>query len=370
MLVRPRVLDLFCGCGGLSLGFRLAGFDVALAVDTYEEALEVYSKNFPNSEIANADLAETDASELFARVNLEPENVDVVVGGPPCQGFSLMGNRDMDDDRNELLLRFAEYVVDVEPDYFVMENVKGLVTGETTAFLASFEDTVTRAGYEIVSPIRCIDATDYGIPQRRERIIVIGHDEEVPAPDYPAELDEEVDVGDAIGDIPAVLTDEEIADGVYSGPLGERSEYVKEINSCPSFAESVADGLTEMEPVNHTTDVRNRFDEVQPGGVDDVSGFKRLEYDEPANTLRAGSSRDKGTHTPARPIHPEAPRAITVREAARLQTFPDWFQFHGTKYHGLRQIGNSVPPKVAKLIAEEMFEVITDKEAAMPIGSR
>lgn len=352
---QPVTVDLFSGVGGFSLGFEVAGFSVNVAIDNSEPAVNTYRRNFPNTTVKELDLSDSSSREILDGTGLDESNVDVVIGGPPCQGFSVMGKRDPDDERNRLLLDFAEYIVSFSPDYFVMENVEGLASGDARSYLDEFLDRVGDTGYEKVEPVRVLNAANFGVPQNRNRLIIIGYKSGVPKPSYPDE-EEKVDSWDAIQDLPLEPEDSEIVDGVYQGEIGSPSEYVEKINSWSPKSDQLPDGLTGLEPVDHEQRVRDRFDTVEPGSRDEISRYHRLHKKEPSMTLRAGSSRDRGTHTAARPIHPEAPRVITVREAARIQSFPDWFQFHDTKYYGMRHIGNSVPPLLAKKVGETILK--------------
>lgn len=354
----PKTIDLFSGVGGFSLGFSLAEFDVALAVDKNETTLETYRRNFPDKRAVNIDLSQADGEDILAETSLEKGDVDVVIGGPPCQGFSVMGNRDKDDERNGLLLHFARQVVDIAPRYFVMENVKGLNSGDAKDYLERFEETLDSAGFGIVEPLKVLNAKNYGVPQDRERLIVIGYREGEIKPPYPEPINEKTGVRDAIGDIPSNLDSQQIENGVLKSELGEPSPYVRRLNSWKNGSRNLPNGLSGMQPVDHEERIVERFSKVEPGDRDEISSYHRLDPDQPSYTLRAGSGRDRGTHTAARPIHPEDPRVITVREAARLQSFPDWFQFHQTKYHGMRQIGNSVPPLLAFRIGESILDSI------------
>lgn len=357
----PKVVDLFCGVGGLSLGFSAAGFDVVSAIDNNEAAVETYSRNFADGSAKCMDLSETEPEEMVSECGLDVEAADFVVGGPPCQGFSLMGNRKVDDERNELLLRFADYISHISPSYFLVENVEGLNVGEAREYLEEFIEKLESSGFEIKEPIESLNASNYGVPQERKRLFILGYQSDVPEPSYPSESSDNPNVWDAIGDLPNDLQSANVKDDLYEGALGEKSDYVEKINSWSPMSKETITGISGMDPVDHQDRIRERFSTVKPGGTDDISGYPRLEKEGTANTLRAGSSRKRGTHTAARPIHPVEPRVITVREAARLQSFPDWFQFHPTKYHGLRQIGNSVPPLVAKQIAEELKSIIKHK---------
>lgn len=358
MSYQPRVVDLYAGVGGFSLGFHQAGFNVELAIDIDGVSLETYGRNFPNCRTAELDLGETAPDEIQSLVGLEAGELDVVIGGPPCQGFSIMGKGEDDDSRNDLLLRFGEHAVGLSPKYIVLENVKGLLTERARSYIDSYIDILDSAGYECLEPIQTLNAQEFGVPQSRERVFIIAYREGEKPPSYPIPTNQETTVSDAISDIPSFLDTISIKDGWLTDARGSTSPYVSNLNSWDSQGEFHGNGLSGMTPVDHTDRVRERFSEVEPGDVDGPSQFVRLKKGGVSPTLRAGSSSERGNHTAARPIHPEAPRVITVREAARLQSFPDWYQFHPTKYHGMRQIGNSVPPLLAKYVAEEIIAIL------------
>lgn len=352
---KPTVIDLFCGVGGFSLGFEQSGFDVTLAVDDHEITLDTYQDNFPNTITKQLDLSTTNASEILDECGLDIGDADVVIGGPPCQGFSVMGNKNPDDDRNKLLTKFADHIVELQPDYFVMENVTGLLSDIGREHFEEFKSIILNGGYSIVEPVQILDAADYGVPQNRERVIVLGYDDRLSQPEYPEHSDLDISVEEALSGIPNELNSVDIQQGSYQDTIDDTNNYLEQLNQWDPQTPTEVSELTGMDPVNHSEKVRERFEAVDPGKKDEISQYHRLDPESKANTLRAGSSRDRGTHTPARPIHPTAPRCITVRESARLQSFPDWFQFHPTKYHGLRQIGNSVPPMLSKNIADELI---------------
>lgn len=352
----PTVVDLFSGVGGFSLGLQAAGYSVEVAVDSDETILGTYQNNFPDTVTKCLDLSEVESDRILEDTGLKKSDVDVVVGGPPCQGFSVIGNREEDDERNDLLPTYADHLVNLEPDYFVLENVDGLLSGHARDYLNDFLETVKDHGYSVKEPIEVLNAVDYGVPQNRKRLFVLGYKSDLPEPKYPEETENKVAVEEAFQDLPSYLDDVEIVDGTLTGTRCKASDYVREINSWEDEAGRSIENLTSFDPVDHEQRIRDRYDEVKPGSYDEVSNYYRLDPSKPSSTLRAGSSKSRGTHTAARPIHPVAPRVITVREAARLQSFPDWFQFHHTKYYSLREIGNSVPPLISKQIGERLIQ--------------
>lgn len=250
-----NVVDLFCGVGGFSLGFQQAGFDIKLGVDDHQTTLDTYSENFTDTTVANLDLSKVDSQNLLSDVNMTTADIDVVIGGPPCQGFSVMGNRDPDDDRNSLLVQFGHHIISLQPEYFVVENVKGLLSDLGKDYLNDFMQIVTEDDYNIVQPIKTLDAVKYGVPQNRERVIILGYRSENEVPSYPEPQDQKSSVSDAIGDIPDDLRSVEISNGEYRGELGDKSNYVEKINAWGHTTET-KDSLSGLDPVNHSKDVR------------------------------------------------------------------------------------------------------------------
>lgn len=367
---RPTAVDLFCGVGGMSLGFVQAGFNVVSGVDYNETALDSFRSNFPFINACNIDLSITRADTIRRLLGPAAAEIDVVFGGPPCQGFSLLGRRQRDDERNSLLMHFARIVSYLKPSYFVMENVEGILIGDAAHLLEHFCRRIRQAGYRLVEPVKALNAEDFGVPQRRRRVFMIGYRRGEPAARYPEScfLSSGHDslcrttVGEAISDLPEVDDLSELLQSDrYFGRLGTPSHYaeilrgeVEEIG-VESLGRSVnGDGLGGCQRTQHTTGVRERFAGLRQGQVDKPSRSVRLRMNGVAPTLRAGTGPQHGSHTALRPIHPTSPRYITVREAARLHSFPDWFEFHPTKWHALMQIGNSVPPRLARYVAQEL----------------
>lgn len=346
-------IDLFCGVGGMSLGFELAGIHVAAAFDNDPMAVKYHGLNFPGCRSVKANLRRASGEELRRLGGLGDSKIDVVFGGSPCQGFSFGGTHETRDSRNGLLIQFARLVGELEPDYFVLENVKGLLAPGHRPKLRRFRHVVEKAGYEVVLPVRVLDASHFGVPQRRERVFVLGARRGRRLPAYPeGRVDGAPTVRDAIGDLLCVDHSGRFrCEGDYTGPSGRRSAY----------AAMLAD-LAAGRPVcgfaqtNHCAQVLKRFRRTAQGAREPVSRFHRLSWNGISPTLRAGTGPEKGSFMAPRPIHPVRPRCIYPREAARLHSFPDSFVFHRTLWHAFRQIGNSVPPFFAKAIAEKIVE--------------
>lgn len=370
----PISIDLFCGAGGLSLGFQQAGFKVAAAFDVEEWNVATYNRNFGDISAFRADLARETGQSLRKLARLGNRSIDVVFGGPPCQGFSIGGRRDLNDERNLLVYHFARLVRQLRPKYFVMENVGGLLHAHSEPVLKSFLRRIRLAGYDVVEPIQVLNAADFGVPQRRRRTFILGHRKGLSPIVYPDCQGCVVNGGDeffptvrdALGDLPSIEKHDCLFESdVFVGRLGKPSRYAGLLRQARNGTRAQANGRRNGRPsltgclrTRHSRETIRRFRKTPPGKSEPVSRYIRLDLDGVAPTIRAGTGTDRGSHTAPRPIHPTVPRCITAREAARLHSFPDWFEFHGTRWHDFRQIGNSVPPMLAKAVAEKILEAL------------
>ena len=346
-----RVIDLFCGAGGFSLGAHLAGFSTVLAVDKDPILTSAFTRNFPATKLLLADLSLTSGEALVSAAGIAAGEDIGIIGGPPCQGFSLMGKRRISDSRNELLHHYFRLVAEIQPRFFIMENVPGLLLGNVRRLLEESLSGIT--GYGILGPVK-INANDYGAATNRDRVIIIGLRDSDAIPTSCLQecvRPTRMTVADAIRDLP--------------NPRKSGTGLYRKVKTLSSYAASareqhgrlgdesiralVAGGrVTGLYPTQHKVSVVKRFSMVSPGKSDPISRCPRLSWDAPAPTLRAGTGPDHGSFQSVRPLHPDQPRVITVREAARLQGFPDWFDFHETKWHSFRMIGNSVSPIMAQ----------------------
>lgn len=348
----------------MSLGFEQAGFHIVAAVEADPIHARTHQQNFPRCKTLTADIRDVTGRDIRRAAGPRERAVDVVFGGPPCQGFSLIGRRDSNDPRNSMLIEFARLVVELQPRFFVLENVAGLLAGHGRAYLAGFRDAVAAANYGVVDPVVKLDASEYGVPQKRERVFVLGYLEGVRAPAYPSSVNgtRTPTVWNAISDLGIIDRRPGLLDGdVYRGRLRGGSVYARilrgEVTDPGDLSyrrNGYLDGVTGCARAAHRPETIARFERTDEGEREPISRFHRLAKKGLAHTLRAGTGPDRGSYTAARPIHPEQPRCITVREAARLHSFPDWFQFHHTKWHGFRQVGNSVPPVLARAIAHQV----------------
>jgi DNA (cytosine-5)-methyltransferase 1 len=369
---KPGIVDLFSGCGGFGLGAELAGFHTLAAIDIEPNLQSAYSKNFPTTNVVNADISKMNEQQ-WAEI-LGGNAVDGVIGGPPCQGYSRMGHSDATDPRRSLLRHFYRTVNILKPKFFIMENVEGLMDEKNVYELKSALKLVDKK-YTVLEPI-IIDASKYGAPTKRKRVIVIGYlpkyFQNISIADFtPPDL-KKVTVKDAISDLPSPLPSYKNKDGDDFGwhiyPENTKlSEYALKLrlpppeclgwqNAVYKHSEGLISGFLNTK---HSLEVSNRYSSTTPGSVDKISKSKRLAWEGLCPTLRAGTGSDKGSHQAVRPLHPEQGRVITVREAARLQGFPDWFVFHNTKWHSFRMIGNSVSPIVSEFILTKIKSKLT-----------
>ena len=375
---RPIGVDLFAGAGGMSLGFEQAGFDVAAAVEYDPVHCATHEFNFPGCAAICRSVADIDGSYIRSHSRIGDRPVDVLFGGAPCQGFSMIGKRALDDPRNALVEHFVRLVVDLKASYFVFENVRGLTIGAHRKLLEEIMEEFRKNGYGVLEDYQVLNAAHYGVPQNRQRLFLMGARKGFPLPEYP-EATHVVNgdagtgnlfrrptptVWDALRDIPEADDYEELLhrDWVkakfkkstdYSAPLRGDEDDPGDYATPREFDPSL---LTSSRRTVHTDLSKRRFLETRPGDTEPVSRFHKLDPKGVCNTIRAGTASDHGAFTSPRPIHPHSPRCITVREAARLHSYPDWFRLHVTKWHGFRQIGNSVPPFLARAVAAKIRE--------------
>lgn len=371
--MRPIGIDLFAGAGGLSLGFEQAGFDVVAAVEVDPVHCAVHKFNFPHCAVIPRSVEGLSGGDIRDAAGIGDRQVDCVFGGAPCQGFSLIGHRVLDDPRNGLVRDFVRIVEELDARTFVFENVKGLTVGRHRAFLDELVEAFEEIGYRVRQPWKVLNAAHYGVPQNRQRLILMGAKEGEKLPDYPAPLTNvagrpkhlaDLPFGptakQALGDLPDADTFQTLfySDAVKTAKFGKLSTYATEMRCKSNDAWHlgyVRDWnpafLTSSARTDHTEISKRRFSETQPGTVEPISRFFRLPVDGVSNTLRAGTDGARGAFTSPRPIHYKHDRCVTVREMARLHGFPDWFRFNATKWHGARQIGNAVPPPLARAIA-------------------
>ncbi|KJH70318.1 DNA cytosine methyltransferase [Aliterella atlantica] len=378
---RPVAVDLFAGAGGFSLGMEQAGFDVLVAVESDPVHAAVYKFNFPLTEVLCTSVSNLTGEAIKQAAykgwkHHHPysrpwnQEIDLVFGGPPCQGFSIMGKRLIDDDRNSLILEFCRLVIDLNPRYFVMENVPGMAAGKHITWLHKLKNKFKQHGYHGRAQI--LNAADFGIPQKRKRLFFCGAQAGMKVY-FPQPLAQNlVTVADAIADLPDLdsfvelkTTDEVLLSKELLGQLEQKtSTYAKFLRSIPAKNNFAYPRLwnpqllTSSMQTQHTENSIARFAATLANQREPISHLRRLDLHGLSHTLRAGTGSDRGSYTSPRPIHPILPRVISVREAARLHSFPDWFRFHQTKWHGFRQVGNAVPPLLAQAIGKKIIAAL------------
>ena len=361
-------IDLFCGCGGLSAGLRLAGFKIIAGADLEPNYLCSFDRNFPEAKSLLLDLAATAPAEFMQRIGVRPGEVDMIAGGPPCQGFSKnvpRNRRYLEDPRNRLVKSFLDYCEAIKPRFVLMENVAEMKNGYEQAYSDEILNRLSEAGYAIAQP-RVLNAADYGVPQRRRRAFFIasrdGIELQYPMPTHSKNeaeshlfpLQKYVNVWDAIGDLPSLKHgDGEESSGYAREPF---SDYQRLVRNCGStvtnhisrhLRPTQYERLASIEPGQAMKDLPDHL--RTKGGYSGAYG--RLTKDMVAPTItrwvfHPGSGRWG---------HPVDIRTLTIREVARIQGFPDSFHFVGSFTQRAGQLGNAVPPLLAQRIAEAML---------------
>jgi DNA (cytosine-5)-methyltransferase 1 len=361
-----RAIDLFCGAGGIVLGLGAAGYETALAVDHWRPAIATLEANFEGMRVLEADLADVGASELLrhARVDGPP---DVLAGGPPCQGFSSAGARRSGDARNTLVSRFAQLVAEIRPRAFVFENVEGLLTADGGSRVTELLDPVIEAGYGV--HLRKVNAANFGVPQLRKRVIGIGTLGGVPpfpkathfafgAPGanllrHPG-MAKARTVADALRDLPA------------PGSTPTPSDHDLRVPGPADHLRiaALAQGQTMRDlpdHLQHSSYRRRAFRRVLDGTPTErrggaPAGLRRLVAGEPSKAITSAAPREL--------VHPTADRPLTLRECARLQTFPDWFEFQGSQSERAVLLGNAVPPELVLAIGRSVGKWLAAQSTA------
>lgn len=353
--MKPRVIDLFAGVGGLSLGFEKKGFDVVLANEYDASIAASYIANHKNTKMIVGDITSLDLEDTFGKL---AGTVDVVIGGPPCQGFSQKGQRKtIHDERNFLFKYYVSVVELVKPKYFVMENVPNLLTAEGGYFRHEIEELFNKLGYSLEYGV--LNASDYGVPQNRRRAVIIGK-LNGDAPKLPIPQGNKVTIWDAISDLAYLESGEGSEEQEYKYPA--ESDYEKMLRADAST-------LFNHVATKHSPLALERLSLIPPNAGREVlpeehltksiySGtWTRMKKDEISVTITTRFD----TPSSGKFTHPFLNRAITVREAARIQSFPDDFRFVGNKGSQMKQVGNAVPPLLAAAIAEVIMKDIKEE---------
>lgn len=346
-----KMIDLFAGVGGLSLGFEMCGFEVVIANEFDSSIAEAYIKNRNNPNMVVADIQDLPIEETFSKYK---GKVDLIVGGPPCQGFSQKGQRkSINDPRNFLFRYYVDVVATVQPKYFVMENVPGLLTTEKGLFKNEIMKLFSDLGYKVNAEVLC--AADYGVPQNRKRAFIIGKKTNGVPVSMPEKKDKVITIWNAISDLAYLESGEGEEVQIYRNE--PQSDYQREMRKTSEF-------LYNHVATNHSKLALERLSMIPPKGGKEYlppehltksiySGtWERMDADDVSVTITTRFD----TPSSGKFTHPYLNRAITVREAARIQSFPDDFHFFGTKTSQMKQVGNAVPPLLAKAVAEAILQ--------------
>ncbi len=345
--MKKNVLDLFCGCGGLSLGFEKAGYNISLGIDIWQDALLTYEKNHQNSQVLCANLPDLIPENI--KMKYLKDGVDVIIGGPPCQGFSISGKRDINDPRNKLYQSFVSFVKYFQPKVFVMENVPNLISMNNGKVKNEIIKEFEEIGYTVVYKV--LLASDFGVPQNRRRVFFVGLLDYKGTFQFPEGVlgDKKITSYEAISDLPE-----------YS--LMDGSDYIHEpISEYQNIMRKDSKHIYNHQTTNHTEKTKKIIALVPDGGnyknlpdkLKDTRkvniAWTRLNSSKPSFTIDTGHRHH---------FHYKYNRIPTVREAARLQSFPDSFIFYGSKTAQEKQVGNAVPPMLAKALASELLKYI------------
>ncbi len=344
-----NIIDLFCGCGGLSYGFESAGFKVLLGIDNDEKALETFEANHKGAKTICGDITEI-SYEKDIQPLIGKKKIDVIIGGPPCQGMSLSGPRKFDDPRNRLYLSYIRLVAEINPKAFVIENVPGLVGLFGGRIKDSIIQKLSQLGYTI--QYKLLTASEYGVPQNRRRVVFVGMQKG--EYEYPEPVEEIISCKMALGDLPPIET------GIGKDP----ANYVSEPqNSYQKKMREHSEVVHNHIAANHSERVRKIISLVPDGGnyknlpdkYRESRNFNvawtRFNSEKPAPTIDTGHRHH---------FHYKYNRVPTVRECARLQSFPDDFVFIGNKTQQFRQVGNAVPPIMAEAIALQLNKALDE----------
>ena len=351
-----NVIDLFAGCGGLSKGFMDAGFDVLVGVDNDKAALNTFVLNHNGAKALNADLSKQETFDEIKKL-ANGKSIDVVIAGPPCQGFSLTGPRNFDDERNKLYLAVIEMVKQYQPKAFIVENVPGMAT----LYGGQIKDEILRRfdklGYNIECKILC--AADYGVPQIRKRLIFMGIRKDIGTPRFPMAKftpDSYRTCRDAVSDLPSLENEMGSEESEYTQK--PQTEYQKQMRkNCTVLHNHLGTNHTQMvkETIALVPEGGN-YKDLPPGWGESRKfhmAWTRLNGNAPARTVDTGHRNL---------FHYQYNRIPTVRESARMQSFPDDFIFTGTKTQQSRQVGNAVPPLLGQALGEEILKIIQESQ--------
>lgn len=349
---RATVIDLFCGAGGLSYGFERAGCDVLLGIDSDAKALETFELNHESAKTICGDITQIEYARDVVPL-IGERKVDIVVGGPPCQGMSLSGPRKFEDPRNRLYLSYIKFVSEIRPKAFVIENVPGLVSLFDGRIKDGIVERLEGLGYTV--QFRILSADDYGVPQRRRRIVFVGTRDDVKGKfAYPPTSSDKVTCAMALSDLPPLEHELGRERMEYATPPQNDFQRTMRARSTSVYnhvaarhAKRVKETIALVPDGGNYRDLPKRLRNDREFHV----AWTRFASDRPAPTIDTGHRHH---------FHYLHDRVPTVRECARLQSFPDDFRFLGSKTQQFRQVGNAVPPLMAEAIAHQLLNALED----------
>lgn len=346
-----NIVDLFCGAGGMSLGFEKAGFESILAIDKWNDAIITYNANRENKCGTTVDIHDFSNEKLNELSRNNP--VTGIIGGPPCQGFSLVGTRETNDPRNSLYIEYVRFVSVLKPDFFVLENVPGLLSMENGKYKDDIIDRFSSLGYNV--NFDTLKASDYGVPQSRKRVFFIG-------------LKKDIFGNDLFFDFSSIAKKKTISTSMAISDLpdlrDEKESFHYRGNANNSYQEMMREECNILHNHIRTEHTQQTIDIISMvpdgGGIKDLpeefykvrnynNAFRRMDSRLPSSTIDCGHRNY---------FHYKENRVPTVRESARIQSFPDKYVFQGSKTSQYTQVGNAVPPLLAYSIAEEIKKLL------------
>ncbi len=354
---RLKIVDLFSGVGGLTYGFyHNDSYEVVAANEILPKIAKAYSLNHPDVKMYCDDIKNLSLSRLTKDLGIKKGAIDIVIGGPPCQAYSTVGKRLLDDPRGKLFQEYYRILKEFDPKFFLFENVSGLLSMNNGQLLPTIVDSFSSLEYKVKYCV--LNAVDYGAPQVRKRLIITGsklqNEFKYPKPTHGKDLKTYLTLGDAIGDLPFIGNGEESSE-YSSAPQNDFQKTMRK--GAPKKvldhnSSKNGDGLIRiMEHLPEGGSPKDIPKEIRPkSGYGNT--YCRLWWDRPSTTI----TRNLGTPSSSRCIHPKATRALTTREGARLQCFPDKFQFYGSKSDKNLQIGNAVPTVLSEALAKSILE--------------
>lgn len=370
LIMNLTAIDLFCGAGGLSAGLEMAGFRVLAGVDLFEAAGETFEATHPHATFIGKPIEEVTIDELLEVTGLRPGELTILAGGPPCQAYSVYNHqRGMHDARATLFREYLRIVEGLQPEWIVMENVMGIYSIAGGAAVRAIKDELSELGYDVQEKV--LKAEEYGVPQERRRVVFIGNrigaPVRHPAPSHGDGLEPYTSIQEAIGDLVPLENGQDLGTVPYAAePMGSFRQFVRgnrtivNNHSAPKLGKLNVERLAHIQPGGSWRDIP--FD-LLPAGMkrakrsDHTKRYGRMTWDGLACTVLTKCDIHWGAY-----IHPEQDRAISVREAARLQSFPDWFEFAGSKTDQYIQVGNAVPPLLGRAIGSTIRDIIVENQ--------